>query len=921
MRRYAAMSLLATTAWYAPPAFAAPLDLTRAGIVHDGSGTGDVTAIAADMLAGDLTALGAHRPGVATDLATCPQTCVVIGRYDSPLVARLAREGGVDLSMLAGTWERHVRAVIRRGDRRIVLIAGSDPRGTVYGVVDLSRALGISPWTWWADVTPRRRTAITIDDAAFVSRAPSVKYRGIFLNDEDWGLLPWAAKTYDAAKGNIGPRTYQRVFELMWRLKANTLWPAMHSVSTPFYGDPGNAPMAARYAIVVGTSHAEPMMRNNLREWDEAIRGPFDFTRRSDAILDYWRERVAATSGVDAIYTLGLRGIHDGPMQGATTTEARRAILERVIGLQRGLLAQTLKRPIDTIPQVFVAYHELQEAYDAGLFVPPDVTLMWTDDNYGWLRRLSTPAERLRPGGAGIYYHLSYWGRPHDYLWLGTTHPEMIREQMGRAWDTDARRMWIVNVGDIKPIEYLSQYFLDLAFDDRLLRTPSITHLTGFMADQFGLPLAPRIAAVMQRFYALAWERKPEFMGFGETEWVTSNRPTAYVQSDGEEAQTRLVAYADLVARAEAIAAQLPADRRDAYFELVLYPVRAAARLNERILRLDLATLYAGQNRASANWYVAAARSAHAGLLADTARYDALAQGKWRGMMDMAPRRLPVFDEPQWPHWDASAKTGCDTALWGEWINDENTLTFVQGKPDRRTVTLYGRQPHAQPWAVKSSPGGVSVSIRSGILTATNGYEQRLTLSYDGRGPVGPIALTCGGATLPIHTALTSTASDERERRVTLPAVAATTGADWERVAGLASLGAAIRARLTLPTRKIADLVDVVPATYCFSTVTATGADLRIVALPAHPIDPGHRQRIAVGFDNRPLVEIDLATVARSDRWRANVLSNTATAAIPIAAVAPGAHRLRIFPLDPGVMLDRIELTFDRARPRYGVGD
>ncbi len=914
--------LLAATGGVAPALAApAPLDLGRAVIVRDAAGTGDLTGIAATMLAGDLADLGAARPAIVTTLADCPATCIVIGRHDAPLVARLARAGGIDLSPLAGAWERHVRAVVRDGGRRILLIAGSDARGTAYGVVDLSRELGVSPWRWWADVTPRRRAVVAIDDATVVSRAPSVKYRGIFLNDEDWGLLPWAAKTLDPAKGNIGPRTYERVFDLMLRLKANTLWPAMHSVSTPFYGDPGNAPLAARYGIVVGTSHAEPMMRNNLREWDEASRGPFDFTRRPDAIVDYWRERVTATRGQDAIYTLGLRGIHDGPMQGATTTAARATILENVIGLQQNLLATTLARPLSQIPQVFVAYHELQEAYDAGLAVPPDVTLMWTDDNYGWLRRLSTPAERRRPGGAGVYYHLSYWGRPHDYLWLGTTHPALIREQMGRAWDTEARRMWIVNVGDIKPIEYLTQYFLDLAFDADLLAQSPDAHLADFMTEQFGAA-GLRIAPVMRRFYDLAWERKPEFMGFGETEWVTPNRPTAYVQSDGEEAQDRLAAYAALRRDAAALAADIPADRRDAYVELVLYPVRAAALLNERILSLDLANLYARQHRASANWYVDRARRAHAALVADTARYDALAGGKWRGMMDMAPRRLPVFDEPAWPHWAPSPKQGCDTALWGDWIGDENMLTFTTGRPYRRTLTLYGHRPVDLAWRATAMPAGLSLSMTRGTLSAAGGYEQRLTLSYDGRGAVAPVALACGGMPLRVHVGLipapVAGGIAEQERRVTIPALAGTAGRDWERIAGLGSTGGALRARLTL-TGASTGAGSGSPVTYRFTTVTATGADLRVVALPTHPLAPGQGQRIAVSIDGGPARMLDVATTGRSDAWRANVLSNTAVATVPIRMVTPGAHTLTIVPLDPGVLLDRIELVFDRARPRYGA--
>jgi hypothetical protein len=903
------------------PALAAPLSLDRVGIVQDAKGMGTTGTLAADMLADDLASLGAARPAVTTTLSACRATCIVIGRYDAPIIARVARAGNVDLSTLAGQWERHVRARVRIDGRDVLLIAGSDRRGAIYGAVDLSRALGISPWSWWADVAPRRREHVTIDDATIASRAPSVRYRGIFLNDEDWGLEPWAAKTLDPAKGNIGPRTYQRVFELMWRLKANTLWPAMHSISTPFYGDPGNAPLADRYAIVVGTSHAEPMLRNNLREWDEGKRGAFDFTRRPDAIMDYWRERVAATAKQEAIYTLGLRGIHDGPMQGATTTAARAAILERVLGMQQTLLARTLKRPVADIPQVFVAYHELQEAYDAGLKVPGDVTLMWTDDNYGWMRRLTNAAERQRPGGSGVYYHLSYWGRPHDYLWLGTTHPALIREEMGRAWDSDARRMWVVNVGDIKPIEYLTQYFLDLAFDNRLFATAPVDHLTGFMTEQFGAGEAPGIAALMMRFYDLAWERKPEFMGFGETEWVTPNRPSAYVQSDGVEARERIAAYRNLATQAEAIAARIPADRRDAYFELVLYPIRGAAGLNERILSLDLAQLYARQFRAGTNMYVDRAQRAHAGIVADTATYNALAGGKWRGIMDMAPRRLPVFDEPMWPHWAPSERTGCDIDLWGGWIGDENALTFTAGTPSVREVTLYGRALTDTPWRLTDAPPGFTIRTPGGTLSAANAYEQQISVGYDGSGDGGALHLSCGGAAVPLHVATLAAApagpgvAVERDRRVTIPAVSGPAASGdtggWQTVAGLGSLGASLRSP--------ADATQTPTASWRFATITTSDATLRIVGLPTHPVDPAHSLRLSVSIDGGPAIPVDLATHGRSDQWRGNVLTNTSVAALPLGQLPAGAHRVAITARDPGVMLDRIEVVLDRARGRYGA--
>ncbi|WP_121119546.1 glycosyl hydrolase 115 family protein [Croceibacterium ferulae] len=920
--RHAILAVLLCAA--SAPASAQSFALDDAAIIYDDTGSKGTMRLAAEMLADDLAALTGTRPAVSAALADCAVRCVLIGRHDAPLIAAAAGAGaGLDLSPLAGGWERYVRGEVAADGRRMLVIAGSDRRGAVYGAVDLSRGLGISPWIWWADVQPRLQDTVAVDGAPILSDAPDVQYRGIFLNDEDWGLLPWAAATQDPDVGNIGPNTYARVFQLMWRLKANTLWPAMHAVSKQFFADARNMPLAEQYGIVIGTSHAEPMMRNNLREWDEAERGPFDFTRQPRAIADYWRERVGEVGGAEAIFTMGLRGLHDGPMQGVTSTAERSAILQRVFGLQQQILADALATPLDRIPQVYVAYHELQEAYDAGLAVPDDITLMWTDDNYGYLRRLGSPQERARSGGMGIYYHLSYWGRPHDYLWLGTTHPSLIREQMGRAWDNGARRMWIVNSGDIKPIEYLSQYFLDLAFDADLFARDPREHLRSFMAEQFGEAVAPELAAIMADFYDLAWERRPEFMGFGETEWVTPNHPTAYVDGDGEEAQERLAAHAALVARAEAAGRLVAPDRQDAYFELVLYSVRAAALLNERILRLDLAGLYARQHRASANHYVAAARRAHNALVADTDRYNALAGGKWRGMMDPAPRALPVFAEPMWPQWSSSPQTGCDAALWGEWINDENTLLFTRGQAESRTLTLFSRQSQATGWQAGELPAGLKLSASGGMLDDGNGWEQRLTLSYDGAGDAGSFTLACGGAEVPVHTRvappLVAAPGEiaEHERRVVIPATGGEAGTDWQMIDWLGSTGGVLRSSQALAPAAADGSGGGTPVSYRFVTRTDTGAGVRVVALPTHPSGPDVSQRLAITIDGGAARIVDLATTGRSDVWRGNVLTNTAVAEWQLPVLAPGHHTLDIVPLDPGIMLDRVEIAFDRARPRY----
>ncbi|MES2337188.1 MAG: glycosyl hydrolase 115 family protein [Pseudomonadota bacterium] len=784
---------------------------TVAGIVHD---TTRPITLAAELLAGDLAKLTGKTPPIATDIARCPKLCIVIGQHDSALVRAVAQDAGIDLSALTGQWERHDRVALRSKrdpSRRYLLIAGSDPRGTIWGVIDLTRELGVSAWEWWADVTPRRVARLTIDGARKRSDPPSVQYRGIFLNDEDWGLQPWAAKTYEPETGDIGPKTYARIFELMWRLKANLIWPAMHDSTKPFYQIPGNAEAARDHAIVVGTSHAEPMMRNNVREWDEAARGPFDFFANRARMTDYWRERVAAVTDYENIYSVGLRGKHDSAMEGATTPAMARDATAQAIAIQRDLLAQAQGRSADTIPQALTLYKEVLDIYGTGLRVPDDVTLIWPDDNYGYIKQLPTPAEAARRGGSGVYYHLSYWGRPHDYLWLATTHPALIREQMGRAWATGARRIWVANVGDIKPGEYLTQYFLDLAFDARALEPTAQDHLDRWMAAQFGAGDAREIAAILTEYYDLAWERRPEFMGFSQTEPTRPIRIGDYVRTGGDEAQARIDRYAALVARAEAVAARLPADRADAYFQLVLYPVRGAASLNIRNLTLDLAALRARQGLGDVNALSDRARAAHARIVTDTAIYNA---GKWRFMMDMAPRRLPVFAEPVYPKVEAGA-----------------------GKP--------------VPPAVPSER----------ILSLTPGESE----------PAG-----------------------------------------WERVAGLGSRGVALRSRLDLAAPGA-------PFDLPFRTPDQSDVEVRIVALPVHPLTSANGLRIRVQIDDGAIETLDFATHGRSDEWKQNVLSNSAVRSIRLPQLAAGAHRVRLRALDPGFVLDRIDIRPDGAPDYYGA--
>lgn len=907
-------SLIAATAL----ALAAPFALATDAQLFDGKNVAAVVheaetpmRLAGELLARDLKSLTGQQPTTSSDLAGCRQLCIVVGRHDSALVKAVAQDAGFGLAALAGQWERYERVLVKsRRDPRVsyLLIAGSDLRGAVWGVVDLTRELGVSAWEWWADVTPRKVSRLAVSGNRTLSDSPSTQFRGIFVNDEDWALQPWAAKTFEPEVGDIGPKTYGKIFELMWRLKANVLWPGMHASTAPFYTIKGNKEKARDYAIVMGTSHAEPLARNNTREWDDSQRGEFNYFVNKPNIVSYWAERVDELKGFENVYTLGLRGKRDSGMFGVKSVEHARDAMLEIFDVQRDLLVKAQGKPAEQIPQILTLYKEVLDIYALGLKVPDDVTLVWPEDNYGYINQLSTPKEQARKGASGVYYHVSYLGRPHDYIWLGTTHPALIREQMDRARFTGANRIWVLNVGDIKPAEYLSQYFMDLAFDYKAFALTPRAHLVRWAATQFGADKAEEVAAIMTSYYDLAFERRPEFMGGGQTEPTRPNTPSVFVRSGGGEAKARLEKYAALLKRAEAVGSTISADLQDAYFQLVLYPVRGAASLNERVLKLNLANVYALAGRASVNLLSAEAKQAHERIVADTVAYNSLRGGKWNGMMNMAPRGLPVFDEPMWPQWSLPTKPGCKV--------DASDFVFVKGKPSTHTVTVYGTGPGD--WALNGYRGGTASQTR-GTLDAAHGYEAEIRISYDGQSSVDGASITCMGKLMGLFPRFTPAAQDmppEVDRIISVAAASATSKV-WEPVPGLGSRGVALRSNLNLPS--VADVRGVEPLVYKFSTADTSDADLKVVALPVHPLTSDTRLRIAVRVDDRPLEVLDFETFGRSEEWKQNVLSNTAIRNVRLTQLKAGLHLVEVYSLDPGFVLDRLDVHLDGAPNLYAA--
>jgi len=624
--------------------------------------------VAAKMLCEDIFAVTGLKPEIYSDFSESKisGSCILVGvAGKSRKLDRFLSKNKVETTSLIRYDEAFRLQTIKAGKNDYLLVLGSDPHGVAYGLMELSRFIGVSPWIWWADATPEKRTSLVFPQGKIIEDHPSVRFRGIFLNDEDWGLMPWATKTLspNSTSGAIGPEAYERICQLLLRLRANLLWPAMHECTRPFYLVPGNAEIAKRYGIYVGTSHCEPLLCNIAGEWNVARFGEYNYSINSDSIFAYWKARVEKTKNAPGIYTIGMRGVHDGKMQGAETVEEQRVLLQRVLTDQRRLLKETINKPLSEIPQVFIPYKEVLDVYDAGLKVPEDVTLIWCDDNYSYISRLNSQEESLRSGGSGVYYHLSYWGRPHDYLWLASTNPALVKYEMTRAWENGAKKLWVANVGDIKPAEYLTEYFLDLAWsvgkaNDKTTSTdknalPYSGHLNNFFTREFGKEYAEELFDVMQQFYLLATQRKPEHMAWTRVEepaFPRGRTPVADTEFNLKEALERIQTYTQLENRVRTIEERIPGTKRASFFQLVAYPVYGASLLNQKLLYAQLSRQLYGTDSVKSREYAAASRFAYMEIQRLTAYYnEEMSGGKWNLMLSSHPRELYVFDEPVLP--------------------------------------------------------------------------------------------------------------------------------------------------------------------------------------------------------------------------------------------------------------------------------
>ncbi|KAL2260100.1 hypothetical protein VTK26DRAFT_6004 [Humicola hyalothermophila] len=557
-------------------------------------------------------------------------TVIIAGTIGhSAVIDRLIARRAIDVSKIKGQWESFTSVVVKHpvpGCDKALVIAGSDPRGTIYGIYDVSEQIGVSPFYFWADTPPQKSKNLYVTSHKKVQGPPSVRYRGIFLNDEQPALTNWVASRWeDTPYGpGYGPGFYSLVFELLLRLRANYLWPTVWATMFEV-DDPGNQPLADAYEIVIGSSHTEPLMRAQ-NEFGHFYEGPWAYNLNNKTIDEYFRYGVqrAKPYARNSLWTMGMRGTGDTAIEGLGV-EHIVEMLTTLVHNQREIIAEGLGiSDITTVPQTWCLYKEVMSYLFAGLQVPDDVTLLWADDNWGNVRRLPLLNETQRQGGAGIYYHFDYVGGTRSYKWINTIQLTKTTEQMHLAYARGADRIWVVNVGDMKALEVPINHFLDLAYDAERWHMDSTAEWAKlWAAREFGPSHAAEIGDIMMKYGMYAARRKYELV-----------EPHVYSVINYNEADAVLQQWAELSAKAQAVYDKLAPDAQPAFFQTVLHPVLAGEIVNKIYIGAAKNFLYAGQKRNAANRVineVLALSSADANL---TRSWDALLDGKWKHFMD-----------------------------------------------------------------------------------------------------------------------------------------------------------------------------------------------------------------------------------------------------------------------------------------------
>ena len=887
-----------------------------------------VVEITAGMLADDICRVTGNRPRqkMVSNRKSLPSHATVVAGTlgHSQLIDWLVSKQKINVSDIRGKWESYIILTTQHPKYHtpILAVIGSDRRGTAFGLTSLSEAIGVSPWYWWADVSPMLRSALYVQPCMFRQGEPSVQYRGIFINDERFGgWARWAEQTFDKETGQVGPKTYRMVFELLLRLKANYLWPAMHNGSKAFNATPENAQMADDYAIVMGSSHCEQMLRNNEDEWKNAgIYGDFNYITNRQTMINYWEERVKTNGKYENTYTLGLRGIHDYPMEGANTTEERIALMQRAIDDQRDILRRNIDKPVEQVPQVLCTYEEVLDAYHHGLNVPEDVTLLWSDDKQGYCRNLCNPQEQQRKGGAGIYYHLSYHGDPASWIWLSPLSPAFLSTELTKAYTFGARKIWVFNVGDIKPAEKEISFVMDLAWDiNRWKPEHAHDYIRYWATKTFGSLLAKDIADIQAGYYQLQAAGKDAHVWF--------------IKYSQEQIAQRITQWRQLIEKAETVGRLVPDELKDAYFELILYPVRGAGMLNEYQLlarRSMVRTTFGDSigSMADAN----RVKEMFNELNQWTYHYNhEILHGKWENFFNWQPyhwfrsekidppistpelftqtrqsakpRFLSVTDALSVQGVTINSETECTIPIWIEALTPIRNFSKAPEDNMFCDVVIGNQSFHASATPINNvwhAPYVGPMWSRVGELHLKKDNNQLFIKNLHAKARIDKIFI---GLYPPFVKA----------PRISIPAYAYHDKHDSGeghimRIPQLGYSDGMMVLPFDTPSYQESDINSAPYIEYALD-IQEQDSVIEIRTLPTLHVYEGRDARYAVQLGNEKPIVFSIHADDFSAEWRWNVLRGYASRSINIPPSCRGSQKLKVFFLDPGVVLEEVSLS------------
>lgn len=877
----------------------------------------------------DVERVSGKSPAVVSEVAGLGTQAVIVGTIGkSPVIDGLIAAGKINPQAISGKWDAYHLEVVSNPLPNVdtaLVIAGADKRGTIYGIYDVSEEIGVSPWYYWADVPVTKKSEIYLRKNTLRQEAPKVKYRGIFLNDEAPALSGWVQENH----GNYNHEFYVKVFELLLRLKANFLWPAMWNNAFAD-DDPQNMILADEYGIVMSTSHHEPMMRAD-KEWNRHGKGAWEYSTNPNNLHDFWVDGAKRNKDYESIYTLGMRGQEDKPMSEGENIE----LLEKVVEDQRGILTRVFDdRPVSDVPQVWCLYKEVQAYYEKGMRVPDDVILLWTDDNWGNIRRLPTPAERGRSGGAGVYYHFDYVGGPVSYRWINNTPIAKVWEQMNLAYQFDANQIWITNVGDLKPMEFPIEFFLRMAWDPE--RWPQ-TRLQEFgrlwAAREFGERYADEIEALMTGYTRHSGRRKPELV-----------RPDTYSLLAYDEADRVEAELQDLVARAEDLYKKMPAEKKDAFFQLVLHPVKATA----TVTLLNIATaknrLYADQSRHNANRFAELAGAYFQQDAELKKQYHSLNNGKWNHFMDQPHIGYTHWNNPegdqmpvtyQYSPGDYGEMSIAVEGMANIWPDTGGqALHFDQNGKAQRWIDVYNRGSREFNFKLSPKDDWIKLSQTEGTTAGT----QRIQVSIDwkklpegmnessiaAKGPSWNRARIKVTAFKPgKKLARKARGFLDADGYIAIEAASASRGKAKSGIAWteIPMYGRSHSAMTPLPVTD-QTFEDYREAPYLEYDVTFfhTGTfPVQLVAAPTWPIFPerGLRYAIAVGDEEPRVVDLTANFEGTKGEWDKLVSDGVRISTTEHTVTEPGRSKIRIYMVDPAVTFQKIIVDTGGLQPSY----